>query len=285
MKTKSLFALSLLATISLSGCKAIYYTYEDADKYTKYTEPVEIVICDENLKTLDLDWVSGQIYIQRGNEIKIEEENTRGNYLPLYYYLDGLKLNVKYCQSNIKALNYSHTSKKLELTIPNDLELINIKTVSADYHIDLNGVDNIKVKTTSGDGEVKVSTIGGFEADTTSGDIAIDANKMDNFTFTTTSGDVSLRTNTIKDIHFKSTSGNFYTVINSSLELNQISIKTTSGNTTLNLDGVRGYNLDFTSTSGDKDLEFRDGSDPSLSKFDIVFKSTSGDLKINKISN
>ena len=284
MKTKSLFALSLLAAITLSGCNAVYYTYEDADKYTKYTEPVDIVIYDENLRTLDLDWISGQIYIQRGNMIRIEEEPIRGNYHPLYYYLDGLKLNVKYCASMTKTLNFNY-SKKLVVTIPNDLELINIKTISADYHIDLNKVDNIKVKTTSGDGEVNVSTIGSFEKDTTSGDIAIDANKMDNFTFTSTSGDVSLRTNTIKDIHFKSTSGNFYSVINSSLELNQIWIKTTSGNSTLNLDGVRGYNLDFTSGSGDKDLEFRDGSDPTLSKFDIVFKSTSGDLKINKISN
>ena len=71
MKAKSLFALSLLAAITLSGCNATYYYYEDADKYTEYTEPVEFVIYDENLHTLDLDWISGQIYIQRGDKITV----------------------------------------------------------------------------------------------------------------------------------------------------------------------------------------------------------------------
>ena len=233
--------LIFIIIFPLVGCTSSNrYTYDGADTYTKYEEPVGIVVMDANISSLKVDWVSGSINIIEGTEFIIEEENVSGyNYLPLYYRMNGLDVEIKYCKSGSYIAN---TKKNLKVTIPYALSNIVLNTVSANYSLDVKGLPLIHVDTVSGDGDIKTDSLRNFNLNSVSGDLKLD--------------------------------------VKSSLIIESIDIDTVGGDASLYFDGLRGYNLDFDSVSGKLHKDFEEGEESSFDKFFIDFDSVSGNLDI-----
>ena len=280
---KRLFAIAISSLFLLAGCNLVTYHYDNSEMYTKYTEPVGFVIYDEDLKSINVDWISGEVIIKKGDTSEFTETNIQGSYLPCYYYLNGLDLNIKYCASGTSSIKSGHTKKKLEITCRASVETIKIKTVSADYSVEMSGVNDLVLDTVSGDGTIKVNYIDHLDLDSTSGDLTLEAGTLNSATMDTVSGDVKVDVTNTKQFDFDSTSGALRLIVRESTLIKKIKFSAVSGGAKMYFDGLRGYNLDFSSTSGDKTLNFKDGPD-TLPKFDIEFDSTSGDLLVDLVS-
>ena len=237
--------LPLLFMFALIGCTSVTfngYHYPNADAYSKYEDKVYI---DSDIKNLDIDWIAGEITIQCGYSFTISEENTGRNYLPLYYYQnDHSGVEIKYCKSNTTNSDLNDTSKKLVVTVPSELEKINLKTISANYTIEIEHANEINIDSISGNGVLKI--------------------------------------NTLDSATIKSISGKIDCTIEDSTYLNKIDINTLSGRTDLYFDGLKGYSLTFESISGEVNKEFDE--DISADKFAINFKSISSNLNIHKLT-
>lgn len=244
MKSKLLFLLGAAALI-LPGCHIVTdYEYDEADKYSEYVAPMDFVSETGEFNKLSVGWLSGDISIIEGDAFHVEETNLGGNYLPLYYYVKGSEVKLQYCKSGIKDIETNSTKKKLEITIPHSLTSIELDIISANYAIEADELKDIKVDIVSGNGEITLNSLE-----------TLDSNGV--------SGSVTLH-------------------LNSSLALKSIDIDVVSGNGNLYFDGVRGYDLSFSSISGKVKKEFEEGEDTSLSKFSIKYDSVSGNLLIGK---
>ena len=270
-----------LAALLLSGCSV--YSYADADQYSVYTEPLSLDVPASGLKKVTVDWILGEVEIKQGDKIGIVEEKIGENYLPLYYRQKENELAIKVWKSGTTYQGGKPYAKKLILTLPKEIEKMEIDVVSAKYTIDLGTVNCLDIDSVSGDGKVKAESVNELEMDTVSGEISFEAKQLNKGDFDSVSGRVTATCEKAKDLSFSSVSGNVDLTVKDSSDLGRIKMRTTSGDGKFAFDGVRGINLDFDTVSGDKDLAFVDGSDASKAKFDVEFSSTSGDLAITKI--
>jgi len=277
--------ITFLFLLLLVGCNysmklgETNYTYDDFDSYKEYKSETAI---SEAINNIKVDWIEGEIAVESGESISIKETNVKGTYSPLYYLVEDNTLTIKYIKSGVYK-NDELPEKKLNLIIPDNLESLDIDSVSADYDIKTNIINKMDVCAVSGVGNIKLKTLNDFDLDSTSGSITIEAEAMKDINVDTVSGDTEVITNTLNKIDLDSTSGSLNIKISNSTNLTDIDVNTVSGDAIINVDGIKGYNLDFNSVSGKKNLGFTDGTDSSLAKFDVSFNSTSGDLTINKI--
>ena len=193
----------LLALPFLSGCGTRVH-YADSEKYTEFTGKVTINNNESIIKELQIDWISGEVDVQAGNEFTLSEESLKGSYKPLYYRIDNNTLDIKYCQSDIRLP--SNMSKKLVVTVPYALNKLDLDVTSGKYVVELGALEEFDIDMTSGRGELKIGSMKKGEFDLTSGSISLE-------------------------------------VLDSRL-LESIDIDLTSGSFDFKYDGVKGYNLD-----------------------------------------
>ncbi len=285
MKKSLGIIISFLVIFLLAGCSYSFkfgennYKYDNFESYKEYKNEISI---NEVINDIEVDWVKGKIAVLKGEAINIKETNIDGNYLPLYYLIEDNTLKIKYVKSG-DYKNDELPQKELNLTIPEELGSFVIDSVSANYDINTNIINNMDVDTVSGTGNIKLNKLEYFDFDSTSAGVTIEALKMKEIDVNTVSGNTKVTTNTLNKIEVDTTSGNLDLRINETANLTDIDMDTVSGDATILADGIKGYNLDFNSVSGKKNLGFTDGTDSSLAKFDVSFNSTSGDLTINKI--
>ena len=177
MKKQATIVLPLL--LSLVSCNTSlfnkYASYENASKYA----PIEdIGNAYENVNTIDLDWVKGNINIYISKEYKwisVFEKTSDiiKDEFKCHLYQDRNTLNIKYCKSNISIPN--EYAKTLEIYIPDtvDLSLININDVSSSITIDGIYCENLDIESVNGLTNLKNLHSKNIEFDGVNGDINI----------------------------------------------------------------------------------------------------------------
>lgn len=280
--------LLLISTLGLIGCSnvtvtSLNYIYTNAENYVAYESPTTIDIQESGLNELDIDWISGEVVVKYGEEVKIEETSSNGTYYPLYYYQQGSSLLIRYCASGTFFFRYNDTAKKLEVTIPHDISTLKVATVSANYKVYLSNVNNVNLETVSGNGEVSLESTNSIKIATVSGQVEGNINEVGLFDAATVSGSVSMISNKTRKIDFDTVSANLNYTIKDTSTLEMIEVDSVSGTVNLTMSSLRGYNLlEFKTNTGERHSDFKDGDDDSLPKFDIKFSSVSGNLNIKK---
>lgn len=270
LRILSSLLLVVLTVIACTGCFHISsddilgeYKYAYGDQYTKYADKVNVDPFADIIK-LEINWIAGEINVVSGDNFTIEEESTKGDYYPLYYRIDDGKLTIHFCQSGSSSKSISKTAKSLTVTIPSTIKDVKIDDVSAPINL-------------------YIDTLEELDIDNVSGKIDIEAWQVDDLDIDDVSGSIDIVIDIIGKLGIDTVSGNADVIISSSFDLSSIKADSVSGNINISLDGIRGYRLEFNSISGKKDVEFVDGSDTSLSRFDVKVETVSGNLNIRKI--
>lgn len=211
----------------------------------KYTEYSEPLTITNTITDLEIDWIGGSVTITKGETFTVSEE--KHDY-PLYYWNkeEQNQLIIQCLKSGTNTTNFDFSKKNLTVTVPYSLKNLTLDIVSASYDVNLGGVENLTIDAVSGNG-----------------DVTLESNKVLDFDTVSGSGDFTLK---------------------STLEQESLDLDSVSGNITLNLDGTRGFNLNFDSVSGTKKDNFGEPTDPSLAKYNITCDTISANLKINKLS-
>lgn len=276
-----LSALFLCGCVHISVDDNLDYVYPSAEKYVEYTAPVELPDLYANLKEVHIDWVNGDVKIQKGEKLTITETNGEGEYRPLYYLAEGNALTVRFWKSGVYNLTGKY-DKKLVVTVPENLLLLQLDIVSATYQIDLSNVDKVEIDSVTSTGEVNLSSCPEFIHSSVTSEMTLNASSIVNLDLNTLSGENNVNLDKLVNASFNAVSSSFNLVVKDSSDLSKIDIDTTSGSASLSFDGKRGYDLSFDTVSGKKNLAFTEGSDASSSKFSIDFSSTSGNLDVKK---
>lgn len=232
-----------LITLALAGCSINVHNYYEYEDSDKYTEYKEETTISEEASKLNIDWVSGNISIQEGNVLSIKEEIENNNkYYPLYYRMNEGLLDIKFCKSGIDLED--NFTKKLTITIPSTIKEVSVANVSGKINLQSNNVDTLSIAAVSTNIDVNLAKPKNIQVASTSGNVKIEA----------------------KDV----------TV------LEEIDVAAISANIDFYLDDLRGYNLDLSQTSGSIEKEFTDGTDASLSKYNLKVAVISGNVSIRK---
>ena len=244
MKRKiSLILIALLSMLTLTSCIFGKYTYNQGSKYTEYTGRTEI---EDKITKLQINWVSGKVHILKGSTLAFEERGGKGEYLPLYYYVDEGTLYIQYAKNNTDAQYLKDNTKELLITVPEDVEVLELDTVTADYDIDIGDIKTIDIDAVSGKGTVVCGLCSTVDIDTVSGYVKL----------------------AVKHSH----------------DLELIDIDSTSADAELYFDGIRSFDTTFNSTSGGYTADFFQGSDNTYTPFKINYDSVSGSLYIHKLN-
>lgn len=270
------------------------FSYENADLY----KAGNCSLSTENIKKLDVNWVSDSIKISThsGDEIIVEETNSeqREEKNKLHYYVNGdgvLFVQFSASRGFFSFGNLDLEDKNLTILIPESdrdlMKTISVDSVSAEINIEKIKTDTLNLDSVSG--SVHVSDIGDTEkitVDTTSGEIDITADSdsvemdtvsgeinynglvKDEFKCNTISGEVTLQSKDCPDkVDIDSVSGSITLVLSAEC-----------GGFTANTDSVSGgFRCEFP-TTGDDDDEVVYGNGDA----DFSFDTVSGSVRIKK---
>lgn len=233
----SLFLLPLLASCSIVINHN--YTYNDADKYSEYVAETFI---ETEIKELSIDWVNGSVTIRKGESFSFSEESKSK---PLYYWCRDNKLDIKYFKSGTESSEYKDFFKPLVVTVPYNLEKLNLDIVNGSHQIQLDTVNQLSVEAVNG-----------------SGNIELDSSKNINVNVTNGMSECTVYHTSIAEIY---------------------DFKTVNGSVTLNVDRNRDFDVSFKATNGILVDNFTH-PEVENNKYKVNFKSTNGSFTINGIS-
>ena len=255
MKNKFAFISLGLIPLLLTGCGATMSVYPDADKYLVGNQTYE-----ENITSLDVDWISGTITLVEDENIegvKIEETiNTSDQNCFVHSYLNNGELKVKYFKSGYVSHEFN---LKKELTIT--------------YKP---GLDKIRIDLTSGILKAETVTAAKFELDMTSGNTKINTLTADDVDTEATSGTIEITKVNAKTLDADMTSGTYNVGFD---KIEKASFDMTSGtiNMTLPEDGGT-VKVSKTSGTVTTDRECK------ISENTYTFGSGSADVKVSMTS-
>ena len=221
-------------------------SYPFADKYTAGNTS----IAADKLEEINIDWISGNIQIERyeGDTIEVQEANSASlsEADRVHSYYENGTLKIEFQKSKRFSFHSITQNKSLLLRIPDKfsstpLEKIDIDNVSADI-----SVDGLQIKD--------------FSADTVSGNIRVKG-AVENFETDSVSGDSALT---------------------STVTPKEIEVDTVSGDTTITVPADSQFSIDYDSISGDLSNAFPTKTDNSGGKW--TFDTASGDVTINSMS-
>lgn len=202
----------MVAVYCMNGCTISFgastnYTYKAADKYVAGDREIS-----DKIETIEIDYLSGDVKIVQADtdSISIKESANKkvSDDLKVHTWVEGSTLHVRYCDSS-KKINLTNLDKKLEITIPDDVQyknlIIDMASGSVDAECDAKDYDlsaasgdivlkqsgesdKIKIDTASGGIAVTMDTADKVDVSAASGDILVNAVKVDDFTADTASG-------------------------------------------------------------------------------------------------
>ena len=226
--------------------------YGDLKDYTICRAGTERFSADE-VRTIDLDWISGTVKLQSGSTDQITLEERCGKALKdeqkLCWKLENGTLSIRFCS----ALQTQMPDKELVLTVPAGWT-----------------AESVSVGVTSGDAELRALQVEKTLAlSATSGALAAQDCRCDTLEAATTSGSIAVRCEA-KEIRLESTSG--------SIRCEAVpagcgvSIDATSGSVRLSLlDTSDDQHLEVETTSGDVYLD-------APGAIDLDYDTASGDM-------
>lgn len=251
-----------LLGVYLSGCVVhlglLEYTYDNSARYesgdTYFSE-------SDGIDNLDIDWISGDVYVSFDGErgIEVYEHSLRGNLpksLSLHYWLDGSTLKIKYCRSGIS--DYDHLSKSLYVVFPKGYKLgtVDINSVSAPVECTDLIAEKLDIDSVSG----KVSVKGYSDVrtkcnvDTVSGRISLDLGRTKELNIGSISGSVYVIADEIERADVDTTSG-FVRMEYAKYSPDRLEIDTTSGSIEIILPPDSGFDAKLCSFSGSIDID------------------------------
>ncbi len=278
-------------TISLDGDKKSLevFPFSLAEKYTKSNEfentdvSVNKKIESTEIKKIQIESVRTDIAIEFGNTDTLSV-NLVG-YFPqedkknlLSVDVTGKEIIIKINEEDnsgfhfFNFINFSSNSQsgKLMVTIPLQVQNLNLSTVSGDINIKGKNYLNLIAKTVSGDLN------------------SVDL-KTKEFNFSTVSGDLNL-TGAVENLGFKSVSGD----LDFKSELNKINLvsKTTSGDTKISFNKLPDLSMHFSSVSGETVIDKKyvtqkpntkliSESDDDSDDTDNIYKLGTGEGELN----
>ena len=245
-----------------------------------------------DIKNLEIEWVSGNVKIIRGEgkNITFSESDPDGIDTDdrLYYTIDGNTLKIECCDSGKIQIginiNGGCGNKELVLMIPQDMLLmdINVDTTSAD--VEMAGIvaeRDIIVCTTSGDLNISETGCEAAFLDSTSGKLDFSGASREVHA-NTISGKIAF-SGDCNEFEADSTSGKVEAAFSHMPD--ELDIETVSGAVRLDLPGDAAFKLEYDTVSGSMDCEFPvimyDGAyfvNDGGTEIDV--DTTSGNLKI-----
>ena len=284
MKHKTLISIQ----ITLWSCIIIilvsifsYTIYQDFKRESVGTfsnnDEAEYIVKMGNTKSIKIDFVSEEVevFISNEKDIKIiqaasynlkEEDRLRISTSGKTISID--KQNTKHFFNFVNTINKRET---IIIYIPeNYSERLEIKTVSGNINLQDLGLEKLKCKSTSGYIEIEnLQVKEDLEVDTVSGGITLDQIKVNLIDTHTTSGSIKLYEVVAEEIENATTSGD----IEVKGTCNYLKNNTTSGRLKIKLDEMS-KEISASSVSGNVNLEI-----PENNGFELKYSTVSGDLK------
>ena len=296
---------ALLAAL-VTGCMStINYAYKNGDKYTPGDRTIS-----EKIDTIDIDYLSGDVNFScdSTNAITIKETANKeiSDKMKVHTWVDGSTLYVRYCAS-AKSLDFNNIEKKLDITVPADVELENLRVDISSGSFTGNGFIAQDIDISASSGKIDVDCTGkkialdvssgsiglkqhgdsdSIKLDATSGKIKAEVENANKIKMSQTSGDVNFEGNDIKDFDYDVTSGDGNFKFGKAPETS--SFTGTSSDITIYIPSDSDLTADVDITSGDFDYELgfekKDGkyiAGSGANKMSI--DTTSGDIEINQL--
>lgn len=228
------------------------------DQYDEYKYSIGNAKLEENINSLDIDWLTGEVEISYHNENTIEiTENAKkelNESEKLRYYYDGNTLYIKYCKAKF---NCNKLNKKLSVVLPKDIKLndFNLDSASANLTFDTLKTNNFECDLATGsitgnileaDHDVKV--------DTASGKFIIkDEIVANSVSYNAAAGTIELNNAEIKDeIDMNTTSGNAQITLASMCD---VSYDATAGNILLKVPENASFRFEQEAVCGSVNIE------------------------------
>ena len=243
-----------------------------------------------DIKNLDIEWVSGNVKIVRGEgeDIIFAEYDPDGIDADdkLYYTIEGDTLKIDCCNSDTISIGINIDggcgNKELVVSVPYALDDVSVDTTSAD--VDMDGLEirgKLYASTTSGRVFTANMGAGNVELDSTSGSLQFEGSCREFFA-DSVSGLV-IFTGSCRDIEADTSSGQVRFVLDTIPE--EISADTVSGDVSMYLPPDAAFELEYDTVSGDFDCAFpvkmHDGTYyAGTGGAEIDVDTTSGNLSI-----
>jgi DUF4097 and DUF4098 domain-containing protein YvlB len=261
--------------------------YNEAGSYTVETE---------GLRSVDLNWVAGEVTVTPydGSDIKITEYARRAlkDDEKLVYTVSGDTLEIQYCRP---GMTFNMVTKKIELLVPQsiakEMNLLKVSATSADLHISDFSVNTLEINETSGDSDIANVNADVSDIHSVSGEILVTGLRSSQLTLGTVSGDIALSGVDADTLQANTTSGEqelsgaFRTVdagsvsgeieVRSTVNPGSMKCGTTSGSITVIIPGGSDLTVSYSTTSGkfNSDIPVMTGGSAAYR-----FTSVSGDI-------
>lgn len=209
---KSLFYTIVVVAMlgCLSGCNFGFktnYIYQNGEKYTAGNREIA-----EKIETIDLDYMSGEVKLigTDANIVTINEtsEKQLDEKRKVHTWVDGTTLYVRYCAS-AKDLDLNNLKKNLEITIPKDAALGNVKFKVSSGGIQCEGFEAESVNLYASSGNIALTCAAKtIDLHASSGNItAILQDDSDSVKLDTSSGSISIDMKNANKVDLHSSSG------------------------------------------------------------------------------
>ena len=232
----------------------------------------EVCVSADEIRNIDIDWVSGSVTIAPGDvkEITFCESAVSDDKYRMVWKQSGDKPTIQFCKDS-ESLNLgvhlNDGDKNLLITVPRDWVCDSLELDAASAYLTVRDltIREVDVDTASGTGRFENCTVSDLNVDTASGDV----------TFTGSLG----------ELEFEAASAGFVGVLNS--VPNRISMDSMSGDLELALPEDAGFTVDMDTMSGDFTSEFptttkNGGHICGDGRCKILVNAMSGDVTIRK---
>ena len=228
-----------------------------------------------DVKSIDLDWISGTVKLQSGStdQITLEERCKKAlkDEQKLCWKLENGTLSIRFCS----ALQTQMPDKELVLTVPADwtAESVSVGVTSGDVELRALQVEKtLDLSATSGDVHLFDCSCDKLDAGSTSGEISLTACACRELRLGATSGALAAQDCRCDTLKATTTSGN----ISVRCDAKEIRLGSTSGS--IRCEAVpAGCDVSIDATSGDVRLRLLDTSDDQR----IEVETTSGDVYLD----
>ena len=253
-KFKALIAgigLAVVSLAALAGCSASFsYVYENGEKYTAGDRDIS-----DKIENINIDYMSGNVTLVGTSTDAVSIRETTNKEIEdkkkVHTWVDGGTLYVRYCASG-RGFNFDNIEKNLEITIPEDVKLSNVKV-----DISSGGFTGSNFEADSLDAD---ASSGGINANCSAKNIKLDVS----------SGSIVLNQKGLSDlVELEASSGH----IDANVEtVTDMSVNISSGKIALNAKEVKTFKSN--ASSGDSQYTFLSVPESS------VIGSSSGDIDI-----
>lgn len=170
--------LVVLLSVLMAGMKTSLFSSRKTGKDYGDRAQLEQTLFSEEIREIEIHWVSGQITMETGSEnsICVTEDFSGDEKDAMVCHTDGKRLIIEFCENGEKGFGFfGHMPEKnLNISVPSGWEgkQVTVESASADVVMNRCTVNKIDLRNASGEGRFTECAIDELEVDTVSGNIA-----------------------------------------------------------------------------------------------------------------